>query len=105
MKHIDVAPRFLKGIGIAIGAHRHPIEGIAPIYIDRVVNFANQADVVRPEICAKADDLPFYDNSLDYVASSHVLEHLANPIAALREWYRVIKPGGHVYMVVPDRRF
>ena len=34
----------------------------------------------------------------------HVLEHVANPIAALREWVRVLAHGGIIYMVVPDRR-
>ncbi len=39
-----------------------------------------------------------------YVASSHLLEHLANPAGAIVEWYRVVKPGGVFYMIVPDRR-
>jgi SAM-dependent methyltransferase len=33
-----------------------------------------------------------------------VLEHVANPVAALAEWYRVLRPGGIIYLVVPDRR-
>jgi SAM-dependent methyltransferase len=38
------------------------------------------------------------------VITSHVLEHVANPVAALAEWYRVLRPGGIIYLVVPDRR-
>jgi SAM-dependent methyltransferase len=41
-------------------------------------------------------------NSLDYVYSSHCLEHLADPLRALRRWIEVIKPGGYLYLVVPD---
>lgn len=41
-------------------------------------------------------------NSLDYVYSSHCLEHLPNPVAALTRWLAVIKPGGYLYVVVPD---
>jgi len=40
---------------------------------------------------ALGDELPFKDSSLDYVLSSHVIEHFFNPIKALLEWNRVIK--------------
>jgi len=45
------------------------------------------------------------DCEFDFVCSSHVLEHLANPIKALYEWKRVIKEGGIIYCGVPDKRF
>ena len=37
----------------------------------------------------------------DFVLSSHSLEHMANPIKALKEWQRVVKPGGHFLIVLP----
>jgi SAM-dependent methyltransferase len=43
------------------------------------------------------------DSSYDAVLASHVIEHIANPIGALREWVRVVRPGGHVLLVVPHR--
>jgi SAM-dependent methyltransferase len=43
------------------------------------------------------------DDSYDALLTSHVIEHLANPIGALREWSRVVRPGGHVLLVVPHR--
>jgi Methyltransferase domain len=42
--------------------------------------------------------------SLDVVIASHVLEHLANPIHALEELERVLRPGGKLVMVLPERR-
>jgi SAM-dependent methyltransferase len=42
-------------------------------------------------------------NGYDAVLSSHVLEHLANPIGALREWLRVLRPGGHLLTVLPHK--
>ncbi|HUN78412.1 MAG TPA: methyltransferase domain-containing protein [Solirubrobacteraceae bacterium] len=43
------------------------------------------------------------DEAYDLVLSSHVLEHLANPIGALGEWRRVIRRGGHLLIVAPHR--
>ena len=92
-----------RGKGIEIGAFKTPIEGIQPYYVDKFRKFANErclADIFSDPVY-----LPFHANSLDYVASSHVLEHMANPVAAICEWYRVLRPGGIMYMVVPDRRY
>lgn len=42
------------------------------------------------------------DGAYDFVITSHCLEHLANPLAALHEWRRVTRPGGHLILIVPD---
>jgi len=44
------------------------------------------------------------DQAYDFVLSSHNLEHIANPIKALKEWMRVIKPGGTIIAILPDYR-
>jgi SAM-dependent methyltransferase len=41
------------------------------------------------------------DDAYDAVLASHVLEHLADPLGALGEWQRVVRPGGHVLLVMP----
>ena len=40
--------------------------------------------------------------SLDFVHSSHCLEHLVDPVEGLASWFRVIKPGGFLVVTVPD---
>jgi SAM-dependent methyltransferase len=45
------------------------------------------------------------DESYEFVLSSHVLEHIANPLKALKEWNRVIVKGGYLFCVVPDMRY
>jgi len=102
MEHRDIVPRYLHGAGVEIGAFTTPIPGIKPIYVDRFAEYAGHK--TNAEYYGDACDLPFYDHSLQYVASSHVLEHVANPLAALKEWYRVLRHGGIIYMVIPDRR-
>jgi predicted SAM-dependent methyltransferase len=61
----------------------------------------NQVDYV-----ADASDLYFAEDSgYDFVCSSHVLEHLMNPVKAILEWKRVLKQNGVIYCGVPDKRF
>jgi SAM-dependent methyltransferase len=45
------------------------------------------------------------DEKYDFVLSSHNLEHIANPLKAIQEWVRVLKPGGFLLLILPDKRF
>lgn len=42
------------------------------------------------------------DESLDFVHSSHCLEHLENPEQGLQNWFRVVRENGYVVLTVPD---
>jgi len=103
MTHDDYVHRYLQGTGAEIGASEHPIGGISPIYVDKFSEYAGKPCLA--DYPGEATSLPFYNQSLDYVASSHVFEHLSNPVKALIEWQRVLKPGGYAYLVIPDRRY
>jgi SAM-dependent methyltransferase len=43
------------------------------------------------------------DGSLDFVYSSHTLEHVDDPAVALKNWWRVLKPGGYLMVYIPHR--
>ncbi len=43
--------------------------------------------------------------SYDCVHSSHCLEHMPDVPEALRQWWELVKPGGHLILVVPDAEF
>lgn len=45
------------------------------------------------------------DGSLDFILSSHSLEHIANPLKALKEWLRILKKGGGMLLILPDKRY
>src|SRR5258707_310877 len=44
------------------------------------------------------------DQSFDAIVCSHVIEHVSNPIAAMQEFERILRPDGRLVLVVPDRR-
>jgi SAM-dependent methyltransferase len=45
--------------------------------------------------------LPFDDGAFNCVHSSHVLEHVQDPLASFHEWFRVTSLGGHLVTIVP----
>ena len=55
----------------------------------------------HPDIVGDIHNLAFPDNSLEAVICLAVLEHVENPIKAASELFRVLKPGGFLYVYVP----
>ena len=43
------------------------------------------------------------NDQYDFVFSSHSLEHIANPIKAIKEWLRIIKNEGYIIIIVPEK--
>lgn len=76
-----------RGRGIDVGAGEFPLPGALP---------------VRDEPGCNAYELSCVeDETLDYVFSSHCLEHLARPAEALALWARKLKPGGRLFLYLP----
>ena len=48
-------------------------------------------------------DLPFKDNVLDWVLASHLIEDFQDWDPILKEWVRVLRPGGYLIIQVPDK--
>ena len=75
----------------------------------RVLDIGAGADPVTPD--AIAFDLAqgdanrittFEAGSFDCVYSSHCLEHMHEPVATLANWWSLVKPGGVLFVIVPD---
>ena len=62
------------------------------------------ADMESPIADVKLDvqAMPFEDHTFDVVLCNHVLEHVPDDLKAMREIYRVLKPGGWAIMQVPQ---
>lgn len=65
----------------------------------RTFHFGNR---IGRQFIAEAWKIPVPDASYDFIASCHMLEHSANPLRCLHEWRRIIKPGGHLVLALPD---
>ena len=60
-------------------------------------------DLMMSESMLKLDltDIPYWDGQLDLILCSHILEHIPDDRAAMREMYRVLRPGGVLVVMVP----
>lgn len=50
-----------------------------------------------------ADNLPFEDNYFDVVVSARLLQYVSNPVNTVKEFSRVLKPGGRLVLSVPNK--
>ena len=86
-KYIEpTALEYCKGDGIDVGSGANPLKGAMPFDLK------------------KGDDaynLP--DRLFDYIYSSHCLEHLPEPIRALRHWKSRLKEGGTLFLYLPHK--
>jgi SAM-dependent methyltransferase len=110
------AQRWLTGQGVEIGAFESPTltpKGSRTAYVDRVPAAAHRKvpeyanlNLVDPDIIDDGATLATIpDETYDYLVASHVFEHIEDPLAALKNWLRVVKPGGRLLIIVPDKRY
>ena len=55
----------------------------------------------RNIFCDGSNLVAIEQESYDFILSSHNLEHFANPVKALKEWQRVLRPAGTLLLVLP----
>lgn len=65
--------------------------------LEYAVDHADKKKVPAAYMYGSILDLPFMDNTADYVINARVLWTLVEPDKAIKEWARVIKPGGSIY--------
>jgi SAM-dependent methyltransferase len=109
----------LSGAGLELGPGHQPFEvpeGLQVALVDQWVPAESRAlfyeldETVSfpvPDIVSNLDTDRLSmvgDDSQDFVIASHILEHLADPIGMIGEIHRVLRPGGVLLALLPDRR-
>lgn len=114
MNRLSLAAKFAHGPGIELGAFHNPWpvpHGTEMTYVDQMVPAELRArfpevahlPIVHTDVIASAETLEGLRNdNWGFLCSSHVLEHMESPLQALEHWLRVVKPGGHILMAVPE---
>jgi predicted SAM-dependent methyltransferase len=86
---ISFAKHFCKGFGLDIGCNRLDWAMPGAIPIDPIIDPSH--DAMR---------LPHAD--LDFIYSSHCLEHLDSWVEAVEYWTKLLKQGGCLFLYLPD---
>lgn len=93
---------YVKGRLLDVGCGQRPYEKTFFAGAKEYIGCDYLTDRSRPDVVCSALDLTFPDNEFDTVVSTEVLEHVPDPQRAVREMYRVLKPGGHLILSTPQ---
>jgi SAM-dependent methyltransferase/glycosyltransferase involved in cell wall biosynthesis len=107
------AQRYLRGRGAEFGALQNALplpEKARAFFVDELTYAAARRrypeldgqPLIHPSIVGTVQHLPLRSGCLDFAIANHLLEHAKDPICALREILRVVRPGGIVFASVPD---
>lgn len=89
--------KYFVGYGIDIGAGKDSLSQYSKVF--RSIKKVDSWDVPQGDAQLMAS---ISDNTYDFVHSSHCLEHMEDPHVALTNWIRILKPGGHLIVTIPD---
>lgn len=98
----EAAP-YLRGKGVDLGSGNFKVLPHV-ISVDNCHHNAFGHDI-RPDVMVDTcEKMPIFgSSSLDFVFSSHLLEHIVDYKSALNEWWRIIKQGGHLILYLPHK--
>ena len=115
--HGRIAREFLRGSGLEVGALHNPLPvptAATVKYVDRMSkpdllkHYPDLGDknLVDVDVIDDGETLrTVADASQDFLIANHFLEHTQDPIGTLGRFFAVLKPGGVLYMALPDKRF
>jgi SAM-dependent methyltransferase len=102
MNRYDLALKYVRGLGLEIAPGLSPW----PNPCNAWIGYMGKGQVSVPLIDGDIETLNKTTDFLyDFLCASHVLEHLENPLGALKNWIRVLKPSGYLLLVIPEKNY
>ena len=92
---------YVKGRTLDVGCGHRPYEKSFFAGAEKYVGLDYLTDRSRPDVVGSATDIPLGNAEFDTVVCTEVLEHVPDPLKALREMRRVLKPGGYLVLSTP----
>ena len=92
--------KYCTGFGLEVGPGARSYTSLdSTIYLDKYPTL--EKTHTRKFLIADALTIPVKTNTFDFILSAHCLEHCPDTIKVLREWIRISKPGGKLFIVLP----
>ncbi|MGC9357825.1 MAG: class I SAM-dependent methyltransferase [Anaerolineae bacterium] len=107
-RYVPLENRRVLDVGCGIGMYPSAFRRYTPdvIGVEIELERAREARVrTRAVIQARSESLPFADDTFDVVHSNEVLEHVEDDRRSVTEMVRVLRPGGHAAIFVPNRGY
>jgi len=109
----DIASKFIRGRGLEVGAGSRPFPHPPSTQVsygdirdrDSLQKYFHGTEIKTGGHINAQTFAGVENESLDFIISAHVIEHLRDPIGSIVNAIRVLKPGGIHLLVVPDMRY
>jgi SAM-dependent methyltransferase len=109
------AKEYCKGFGYDIGTGKRewclpgaiPIDYMVPLTREEIIIINKRNSDEKQKENKKfysANDLPNIDSGIDFIFSSHCLEHLASPYETIEYWFSKLRSNGILFLYLPHYR-
>jgi SAM-dependent methyltransferase len=109
----ELAHRYIRGAGIEFGALHFPTAVPPGVVVtdadfqsaEKVKELFSVDEVTAPDIVSDLETMRgIGPESQDFIIANHVMEHVEDPLKALRSISRVLRPNGIAYLALPEKR-
>ncbi len=108
LNHVALQGKSIVDIGCGVGMYMHAFLSQTPLVFGTEIEpeRARECSQMAPAVAvAVAEHLPFASDSFDCAFLHEVIEHVEDDREAIREAYRIVRPGGRIVVFAPNRLY
>lgn len=95
------AQKVCKGVGFDIGCNRELWQFPGSFPVDPIINGFDAMDLPSIELVKRIYDKEIHPSGVDYIFSSHCLEHIPDWVSVLNYWKTKLRSGGVLFLYLP----